>query len=119
MNERALSSEHDLMIVEMAKVAISGLITSCSGVLIAILAFSGQAYAKLDASGAGLIEASIKNAGAALIVSLLTAFLGLVSQIVYSYRYENRAIWYAAAVSYWLSVVLVGYALIQAGQALL
>lgn len=102
-------------VIEMAKVALTALVTSCSGVLIALLAYVGQAgdltthqthYAAWVAGSAGL----------GLWIAILSAILGYLNTgMMWAWK-PLPALWWSAVVTAVTSFLLLGVALVQAAR---
>jgi hypothetical protein len=102
-------------VIEMAKVALSALVTSCSGVLIALLAYAGQAGTMSSDQKFYAAWVAV-SAGSALWIAILSAFLGYLNTgLMVAWR-PIPALWASAVITSFVSLILLGVALIQAGR---
>ncbi len=73
---------------QFGALAITSLVTSCGGALIAMLSFAGQLKA-VDASALGQIVTAISMLGGALLLSLLCALGAYINQFLVAFDKER------------------------------
>lgn len=104
--------------VEMAKIGLTGMITSCSGVLIALYAYSSQTKT-FEGCDRTYLALSGVFAGLALWFSLLTAFVGYLHEGHFAIGAPVQFLWWAALVLFFMCWILLGLALLFGGLLLL
>lgn len=107
-----MDSQSQPDVIAMAQVGLTALVTSCSGVLIALLAFVGQAkeLSPVQAFHAGWVAGA---AGAGLWMAVLACLLGYLNTGVMWIGQPSRWLWWAAFGAFAASLALLGVALIQ------
>ncbi|MEN5112853.1 hypothetical protein ABE453_02440 [Brevundimonas diminuta] len=103
--------------IELAKVALTSIITSCSGLLIGLFAFAGQRGVS-DAYRPFLI-AAVSLAGLALLLAISSAVIGYLSQLSFDNGGENGPFWLPAFILCCTSILALAGAMLCGGMMLL
>ncbi|MEN5176327.1 hypothetical protein [Brevundimonas diminuta] len=112
-----MSENHQPSVVEMAKVAITGLITSCSGVLIAIFAFANQ-ISELAENQRMSMLASAGCAALALWLAILSAMAGYFSEGFLIGGEAKPFWWWTALGAFVVAWLLLGASFVAGGLLL-
>lgn len=104
--------------VEMAKVALTSIVTSCSGLIIGLFAFAGQRATMTDRAEVHLIWA-VGLAACALILSIVGAMFGYLSELAYHNSDSNMPWWTIAFGTSVAAIFALALALLQGGMMLL
>lgn len=110
----AITSDHQPSVVEMAKVAITGLITTCSGVLIATFAFAHQ-MTDPSLQDRYLMLGSAGCAALSLWLALGSAIAGYFSEGFLVMSNPKPFFWWASVLAYLAAWLLLAAAFVCGG----
>jgi len=96
--------------IEMAKLGLTSIITSCSGLLIGLLVYAGQG--ELTAANTPFLITAAGLSGAALFFGILSSVIAYVSQLLFDNERDNRLAWIPAFCVACFSLLLFGAAMI-------
>lgn len=103
--------------IELAKVGLTSIIASSSGLLIGLFAFAGQRGVS-DTIRPFLI-AAVSLTGLALLLAITSSIVGYLSQLSFDNGGENKPLWLPAFVLCCLSVLCLAAAMVSGGLMLL
>ncbi len=103
--------------VELAKVALTSIVTSCSGLLIGLFAYAGQ-RTDLPAAADFHLLWGVSLSATGLILAILAALLGYLSELAYHNRGNNAPWWFPAFACALLAVVMLASAMVHGGLML-